>query len=283
MPLVTTLIDDKSPLIFYDSTWLPGTSGDDTYADQYYLTTFTTNNVTNGKATFTFNGTSFWIYSAKRNSHGTYTVQVDNASYTDNNGYSANNQFQIPIFNSSGLTQGSHTVSLINTGSNGQYVGVDLIVWQSEVGNTDDQLSTETVQDTDPRFQYSGSDWSASPSDANFFSNGTGHYTEAYQASATFTFIVCEIVTLVGLVGPQQGSYSVQLDGGQATTYNGTAFLPFYSVTLYHADSLGAGQHQLSIINLPSTNGQALSIDYALVSTVSRYLLIVFHVPFLTL
>jgi len=54
-------------------------------------------------------------------------VQVDDASYADNDGYSANNQFMIPIFNTSGLTQGPHTVSLINTGSNGQYVGVDLV------------------------------------------------------------------------------------------------------------------------------------------------------------
>ncbi|KAI6101742.1 hypothetical protein EDD16DRAFT_1648125 [Pisolithus croceorrhizus] len=35
MPLVTNLIDDKSPLIKYDSTWLPGTSADDQSEDQY--------------------------------------------------------------------------------------------------------------------------------------------------------------------------------------------------------------------------------------------------------
>ncbi|KIM58538.1 hypothetical protein SCLCIDRAFT_128034 [Scleroderma citrinum Foug A] len=272
MTLVTTLIDDKSPLISYDSTWLPGTSSDDPYADQYYLTTFTTNNVTNGKATFTFNGTGFWIHSAKRNNHGTFTVQVDGESYADNDGYSVNNQFMIPIFNTSGLAQGPHSVSLINTGSSGQYVGVDMVVWQSEVGNTDDQLITETVQDTDPRFQYGGSSWSSSPSDANFFSDGTGHYTQTYQANATFTFTVGQIVTLAGSVGTQHGSYSVQLDGGQAVTYNGTAFLPFYGVTLFHADSLVPGNHELIITNLPNTDGSVLSIDYALVSSVARYL-----------
>jgi len=35
MPSVTTVIDDKSPLILYDSTWLPGTAQYDTYAAEY--------------------------------------------------------------------------------------------------------------------------------------------------------------------------------------------------------------------------------------------------------
>jgi len=81
-------------------------------------------------------------------------------------------------------------------------------------------------------------------------------------------------------VGPQHGPYSVQLDGGQAVTYNGTAFLPFYGVTLFHADSLGTGSHELIITNLPNTNGLTLSIDYALVSSVARYFrLFAPHVP----
>ncbi|KAL4068205.1 hypothetical protein J3A83DRAFT_4096765 [Scleroderma citrinum] len=267
MPLITTLIDDKSPLISYDSTWLPGTSADDTSADQYYLGTFTKNSVTNGKATFTFNGTAFWIYGAKRSNHGTYTVEVDGASYPNNNGSSANNQFMVSLFNTSGLTQGSHTVSLTNTGTNGQYVDIDLIVWESEVGNTNDQLITETVQDTDSRFQYEEPAWSASPSDANFYSDGTGHYTQTYQASATFTFTT---VTLVGSMGPQNGPYSIKLDGGQASIYNATAYVSLYGVTLYYADNLGGGQHQLVITNLPATNGEALGIDYALVSSSAK-------------
>lgn len=94
---------------------------------RYYLGTFTKNNVSNGKASFTFNGTAFWIYGAKRSNHGTYSVEVDGASYPNNNGNSANSQFMVSLFNTSGLTQGSHTVSLTNTGTNGQYVDIDLV------------------------------------------------------------------------------------------------------------------------------------------------------------
>ncbi|KAI6160357.1 hypothetical protein EDD17DRAFT_833719 [Pisolithus thermaeus] len=205
MPLVTNLIDDKSPLIKYDSTWLPGTSADDQSEDQYYHGTFTTNNVTNGQATFTFNGTTIWWYSALRNNHGTFVVQIDDETYGPYDGYSAVDQFLVPIFNISGLNQGAHQLTLTNTGSGTTlYVGADLvselqffctyytistvlqIVWQSNVGNDDDQLITETIDDPDPRFQYQGSLWS-SPSDVTVYSNGTGHYTEE-QTSATLTF-----------------------------------------------------------------------------------------------
>ncbi|KIJ69510.1 hypothetical protein HYDPIDRAFT_80223 [Hydnomerulius pinastri MD-312] len=274
MPLVTTLIDDKSPLILYDASWLPGTSADDPDADYYFLGTFQTNNVTDGKATFSFNGTAFWIYSAKRSSHGTFTVEVDGTSFANNDGYSATNIFQIPIFNTSGLPQATHTVNLINTATN-LYVGIDLIVWQSEVGNDGDQLVVETVQDTDPRFQYQEPAWSTSASglDVNFFNNGSGHSTESYDASATFVFTVrfYPAVTLFGATGPSNGPYTVQLDGGQTATYNASTPIANYGVTLFHADNLGAGQHQLVITNLPEANGQLLSIDYATLLTLSRY------------
>jgi len=69
-------------------------------------------------------------------------------------------------------------------------------------------------------------------------------------------------------MGPQHGPYSVKLDSGQASTYNATASVPLYGVTLYYADNLGDGQHQLVVTNLPATNGQELGIDYALVSSI---------------
>ncbi|KAI6099324.1 hypothetical protein EDD16DRAFT_1659336 [Pisolithus croceorrhizus] len=263
MSLVTNLIDDKSPLILYDSTWLPGNSWDDLYADQYYLGTFTTNNVTNGAASFSFNGTGVWIYGAKRGNHNTFTVQLDDVTYGPYTGYSAASEFMQVLFNYTTLLQGLHNLTLTNTGTNSEYVDIDLIVWQSEIGSGDQELVTETVQDTDPRFQYQSSVWT-SPPDANFYSNGTGHYTEGYLASVSFIF-TGEMVTLFGATSTSTGPYTVQLDGGNMSNYNGTAFLPFYGVTLFHADNLGLGQHNLTLTNVPAATGQQLCIDYALV------------------
>ncbi|KIN98081.1 hypothetical protein M404DRAFT_16672 [Pisolithus tinctorius Marx 270] len=236
---------------------------------RYYLGTFTTNNVTNGAVSFSFNGTGVWIYGAKRSNHNTYTVQLDSATYGPYDGYYPTQEFLQVLFNQTGLTQGMHNLTLTNTGTNGTYVDIDLIVWQSEVGSSNQELITETVQNTDPRFQFLDSAWT-SPSDVNFYSNGTGQCTGTNAANAVLTFTVGEMVTLFGATSTSTGPYTVQMDKGNPSDYNGTTFLPYYGVTLFHADNLGAGQHSLTITNAPASPGQQLCIDYALVSDLSE-------------
>ncbi|OAX44144.1 hypothetical protein K503DRAFT_730129 [Rhizopogon vinicolor AM-OR11-026] len=260
MSSVTFLADDKSPLIHYDSGWAAGNSGDDNLADQYFRGTFQTSNATGGTATFSFNGTGFWIYGAKRTNHGTFTVTVDNQSFSNINGQSNVNLFQQVLFNQSGLAQGLHTVSLMNTGSGGtNYVDIDIVVWETEI---DGELVTRTIDDTDAAFQYQEPAWNANPTNVNLFSNATGHSTSSYDAVTTLIF-TAESVSIFGSVGPNNGPYSVSLDSGQANTFNATTYLTFYEVMLYHADNLGPGQHQLTLTNLPDSNGQTLDIDYA--------------------
>lgn len=265
MSSVLFLVDDKSPLIHYDSTWAAGNS-QDSLADQYFRGTFQTSNVTGSVATFSFNGTAFWIYGAKRSNHGIYTVTVDGASFAGNTGQSNANLFQQVLFNQSGLTQKLHTVSLTNTATGSLYVDIDMVAWQTEFNET--QLVTETVDDADPRFQYQELAWNANPTSVNLFNNGTGHSTSVSDASVTLTF-TADSVSIFGTVGPSNGLYTVSLDSQQATQYNATMYLTFYEVMLYHADNLGAGQHQLTLTNLPETNGQTLNIDYALLTSSS--------------
>ena len=94
--------------------------------DSYYLGTFTTNNVTDGSATFNFNGTAVWIYGADRPNHGSYSVQVDSETYSGFNS-AGNNTFQISLFNTSSLSQGTHSMKLTNTATGGLYVGMDMV------------------------------------------------------------------------------------------------------------------------------------------------------------
>ncbi|KAI6100380.1 hypothetical protein EDD16DRAFT_1693250 [Pisolithus croceorrhizus] len=266
IPLVTNLIDDKSPLILYDSTWIFGK----VLLARYYFGTYATSSVPNRTVSFLFNGTGVWLYGAKRNTRNGYTIELDGTTYGPYSAYNANEEFLQVLFSQTSLAQGMHNLSLTYAGINDSSVDIDLIVWQSEVGSDDQELITETIQDTDPRFQYQEAAWS-SPPDANFYSNGTGHYTEAYPASATLTFTVCsEMVTLFGATSTSTGPYTVQLDGGNVLKYNGTALLPFYGVTLFHANNLGPGQHSLTITNVPAETGQQLCIDYALVSSLSK-------------
>ncbi|KAG2361343.1 hypothetical protein BDR07DRAFT_1287489 [Suillus spraguei] len=267
MSSVSFLIDDKSPLIHYDSTWAAGNSGDDSLADQYFRGTFQTSIITNSIATFSFNGTAFSIYGAKRGNHGSYTVTVDGYDYVGYTAYSGQSNislFQQVLFNRSGLTQELHTISLTNTGVTGSgnpYVDIDMVTWQTEFNGT--QLVTETVDDADTRFQYQEPGWNTNPTGVNLFNNGSGHSTSISNASVTLTFTVTESVSVFGTVGPSNGLYSVSLDSQPAYQYNASTYLTFYEVMLYHADNLGPGQHQLTLMNLPDTNGQSLNIDYA--------------------
>ncbi|KAG8213813.1 hypothetical protein J3R82DRAFT_10528 [Butyriboletus roseoflavus] len=93
--------------------------------DSYYLGTFTTNNVTEGMVTFSFNATQFWIYGANRPNHGSYSVIVDGATYSGYNG-AGNNLFQQSLFNLS-LSQGLHTTKLTNTATGSLYVDIDMV------------------------------------------------------------------------------------------------------------------------------------------------------------
>jgi len=64
----------------------------------------------------------------KASNHGTFTVTVDNASFSNINGQSSVALFQQVLFNQSSLSQGLHTVSLMNTGSGStDYVGIDMV------------------------------------------------------------------------------------------------------------------------------------------------------------
>lgn len=82
--------------------------------------------MTDGVASFNFNGTSIWIYGANRPNHGSYTVQVDGSTYSGFNG-AGNNLFQQSLFNVSTLNQGMHSVKLTNTASNSLYVDIDMV------------------------------------------------------------------------------------------------------------------------------------------------------------
>ena len=68
---------------------------------------------------------------------------------------------------------------------------------------------------------------------------------------------------IYGAVGPWGGDYTVQVDGGNSVTFNGTknTLVP---KTLLYQDNLVPGPHAVKISNSPHT-GQTLSIDFAII------------------
>ena len=68
---------------------------------------------------------------------------------------------------------------------------------------------------------------------------------------------------IYGAVGPRSGDYTVQVDGGDSFTFNGTKSALVPQTLLYQDNDLGSGTHAVKISNSPFT-GQTLSIDYAI-------------------
>lgn len=143
MPLVTTTIEDTSPLIAYSNNdWRAGSSTDDPFAERYvgfqwhiYFTlrrqteelitsywyrysqsSFMVTNGTEAEVSFTFYGTGVQLWGAKRPNHGYYQISIDSWVYPQVNGATNDTQFQISLFSSIALQYNYHTVKMKNVG-----------------------------------------------------------------------------------------------------------------------------------------------------------------------
>jgi hypothetical protein len=191
MPQFNTTIEDYSPLITYSSNWRAGTSAD-ALADLYSDSSFTLTQSDGASASFVYNGTSFTIFGSKRGNHGFYQITVDGQALPPTSGLAADpGQFQVPLFASPSLAQGLHTVTLTNQGTT--FVDIDFvrlcnfkvtifaylvrlqISWQNSVGQDNEQLIVNTVQDSDPSFVYTPANaWGTNPPSVGTYSGSSG-------------------------------------------------------------------------------------------------------------
>jgi len=258
MPTLTTTIEDISPLLSYNG-WVPGSSADDGSCSLYSDSNFMKTNTQNTTMTFTYNGTDLTLYGAQRSNHGNYQVVVDGTANSPQSGYNAQGNFQVVLFQSHGLSQGNHTVTLTNQGANSLYLDIDFVTWTSTFGNASDPLGIITVDDQDASFVYSGSDWSNSPTDVGKYFAGTGHSTSTYNATAQVTFSG-DAISLYGPVGASGSPYNVQMDNSKPVSYNANR-AEGYQVLLYHANNLGSGNHTLVFTCTP-VQSQFCAVDY---------------------
>lgn len=91
--------------------------------------------------------------------------------------------------------------------------------------------------------------------------------TVSAGAYVTYTF-TGSAVSIYGALGPSQGPYSVQLDGGAAVNYTAANTVFYPQQLLYHITDLSNTTHTVQINNLPARAGQALDIDYAVVTSI---------------
>ncbi|TDL15474.1 hypothetical protein BD410DRAFT_732703 [Rickenella mellea] len=245
------------------------------FTASYFGGTSTGTQFTGSAASFLFYGSAVWLFGSQDASHGVYNVTLDGVTSTFNGGTAATTIYTTPIFSATGLTLGNHSVSLANAQTNNSrslLVDLDYIMWQNDI---EPEADTAVIEDTMSAFVYEPPDaWTTDPQNISKSSNGTAHQTVTNGAYVTFTFSA-ESVVLYGSAGPAMSGYSVQLDNGNPIMYNATRSNSYEGVPLFVAAGLSAGVHMLKVVNLPTTIGLGLSIDFASIQTTNR--LVTYH------
>jgi hypothetical protein len=77
-------------------------------------------------ATFAFNGTGVQIFGARRQNHGNFQINLDGKLLPPTSGSAPDpGVFQDALFNTTTLSQGFHTVKIINSGTT--FLDIDFV------------------------------------------------------------------------------------------------------------------------------------------------------------
>ncbi|ODO05389.1 hypothetical protein L198_02082 [Cryptococcus wingfieldii CBS 7118] len=271
-------LDDTSPQFRYFSsgnTWIANHTTDPS-TDLYFKKTFMGTHTEADYVSLTFNGTAITIYGAKRPNHGVYSTQLDGGSESFQSGYSSTSQFQVPIFQAMSLSEDlEHTILLKNLPSQTTVSGTNNTEWWMDVDyavittSATGKVWTTTYDDQSPALNYIGSGWDpyAAPLQPADYFNRTAHVTQTVGDSVSLSFNGSSVQVFGGLYF-DHGNFSVSLDGGKTSNYNGTFFELQPGTTLYQATGLEEGVHNIQITNLgQGRKGKFLDIDYFVVNS----------------
>ncbi|KAJ7154834.1 hypothetical protein C8R43DRAFT_1186132 [Mycena crocata] len=266
MPVTNYTIDDGEPIIQYApaDAWGDMIDADPSTTQYSNNGTFTVCNTKDCSATFTFNGTHVWIYGSKRKDHAYYSVALDGQT-TEYDGFSDDDSYT-SLYDSGALDPWPHTVIITNimNDTDRPYLDIDYITWSTDDSAVPPNI---TLEDDASQFSYQPSDaWNADfPSEISGFQGDSGHFTEEKSAAAVLSFSG-DTVALFGAIGPNSAPYDIKIDGQPMGTFSAARLNYGAQRQLYHADALGAGNHTLEVIHQPTSAGQRLAIDFALVA-----------------
>ncbi|KAK1926021.1 hypothetical protein DB88DRAFT_537969 [Papiliotrema laurentii] len=231
-----------------------------------------------------FTGSGITLLGAGGPSGTNYTVTLDptsaqpfTQSYTTPNATDG----RTVLFNTDGLSAGKHTLEIENLGSG---LLVDLAVINLDLGTPGAELTNTTVQNDDPKIQYSG-DWTTQ--NGPNFSGGTSTYTSGQKSSFNFSFQGSALYIYGDQVN-DHGYYSIYLNGtdaehlyGRYTGRSGCGGGYAKSCEKLHglvgfAGGLPEGKHQVTLVNeSPSESGGNVTFfdfDYLEYTVPSQYL-----------
>ncbi|WWC91691.1 uncharacterized protein L201_006637 [Kwoniella dendrophila CBS 6074] len=127
----TTVIDDGSSAISYRGTgWAEGNPD-----KNYYNTSLHVSSKPTDLMQLQFNGSSIQLFGGTYVDYGNYSISIDNAPEQVFNGTYFQLQAQTPLYTASNLTDGPHTLTMVNLGAGpaGSFLDFDYAVVNSTI------------------------------------------------------------------------------------------------------------------------------------------------------
>ncbi|PVF97551.1 hypothetical protein CPB86DRAFT_797988 [Serendipita vermifera] len=243
---------------------------------------------------FNFTGVAVWVYPGNADPRASYNVFLD-GTLSKFNATDIETIPNKPLFQATGLSNGPHTLSLHNTGTQGlsssnssSLLNVFLITW--EIADRYDNATQIIHSSSD--YEWNTASWNPSDSwkadilsvvEGSIVAHSIEHTTNSSDAWMQYNFTGVDTVEIYGNVGPKHGAYSVKLeyvgqDDHTVTQLDNDAYfnLPgervfnasFPSdrskVLMFHASNLNPNRKtMLTAKNIPSNQESLLALDYA--------------------
>jgi hypothetical protein len=202
-------------------------------------------NTAGGQATFTFSGTSVSWIGSRGPLFGIARVLVDGTYVTDVDTYAPVQQDQLVLFNASGLTDATHTVTIQPTGGkNTAAIGAWIVVDAFDVTLSPSLPPITRFQETDASVAYS-SGWNSFRFPLFAGETMAGSSTAGVQATFTFTGTA---VRWIGQYAFGGGIARVYVDGVPVATVD--TYSPLEEeeqAAMYDVAGLANGSHTLTI------------------------------------
>ncbi|KAI0091113.1 hypothetical protein BDY19DRAFT_683926 [Irpex rosettiformis] len=129
---IDTVLDDGDPSIVYSDGW-SGTPN--SLITSYYNNTYHSTNNTRASATITFQGNAITVYGATSGNHGAFTVTLDGGVSVGLNGSASAFRPQNMLYYAGGLSNDSHTLTIVNIDSSSKYFDLDKVMVSKWVNN----------------------------------------------------------------------------------------------------------------------------------------------------
>ncbi|NUR63300.1 MAG: hypothetical protein HOV87_32270 [Catenulispora sp.] len=231
----------------YDANWGTATGVSDLHNGTAHWS-----NTTGGTATYTFTGSGATIWGVKDVDQGIAAFSVDGGPATYADDYAATRTPQAPLWSSSGLSPGTHTVTISNTGTkNSSSANVTLAIDYATVTPNITTIDDGTTSGTNA-FTY-GTNWGTATGVSDLY-NGTAHWNTTAGSTATLHFTGTSAV-IYGVKDVDQGIATYSVDGGAAHSVDDYSTTRVAGASLFTVSGLASGSHSITITVTGTKNG----------------------------